>query len=90
MTPDNRDRMPTEHEEAPQPDPDEYEPSGDRPWSSTGAEDPEEVASGDRPVGGVDDPGSVPSGESEQDLAAGDLGADPVETEAFPDDEDES
>jgi hypothetical protein len=73
VTPDDRNRWPSEREDASQADPDEYEPSGDEPWSTAGAEDPEEVASGDRPAGSVD-PRSVPSGESEEDLAEEDLG----------------
>lgn len=75
MTPDEPTRVrshPDRGDASYQSDPDEYVPIGD------GVDDPEEVVSGDRPVGRVDEPHPVPSGESEEDLAAEDLGADPV------------
>lgn len=63
-----------------QSDPDEYVATGDEQWREV-ADDPEEVTSGDRSPGHVEPSGRMPSGESEQDLAAEDLGADPVVVE---------
>ena len=59
-----------------QEEPEEYVPTGDEPWSDPETADPEEVASGDRRTGRIADPGPTPSGASEQDIAAADLGVD--------------
>ena len=81
-------RTPTGHQlqdPSHRPDPDDYVPPGDEERRDTGAEDPDEVALGSRRPGAVDDPAAVPSGESEQDLVAEDLGLD---EDAVDDDED--